>query len=262
MADVVGWTGELLRMQALRQQTFAKDYEHFLRQLSKVADTERRVQVHERALAKLEEKECRLAKQFRRRGDHESRAQLDRAAGDREEAAQQLAETRAEAEVVKMIQLRDGLMGLADAQRALALATHQIFSCQRELAEFVPAVSTKDIRQMRYEGVPHTRERVAELRRSLTAGELQMPFNAPSSVERRQQVRRSEPPNSTSFFNGNSSSGENGHLRGRFTQQQSTANSADQRHHRSQHRQQQSVHPLGTPPPPYTPTAQIGRAHV
>jgi hypothetical protein len=61
---------------------------------------------------------------------------------------------------------------MADAQRNFAQAANQIFTCQRELAEFVPAVSTKDVRQMRYDGVPLTRERIAELKRTLTALEV------------------------------------------------------------------------------------------
>jgi hypothetical protein len=48
----------------------------------------------------------------------------------------------------------------------------QIFACQRELAEFVPAVATKDVRQMRYEGVPLTRQKVEQLQAKLAASEV------------------------------------------------------------------------------------------
>lgn len=83
---------------------------------------------------------------------------------------------------------------------------------------------------MIYEGVPYTRERVEEVRRSLENSEILMPFNAPSSAEARR--RRSDPLRNPSAscsggigLNSNESGNGNG------------------------------VVSLGTPPPPYTASA-------
>uniref|UniRef100_A0A914NXM8 Uncharacterized protein n=1 Tax=Meloidogyne incognita TaxID=6306 RepID=A0A914NXM8_MELIC len=60
IGDVVGWTCELLRVQAENQRTFAKNYENFLEKLRKVADTERNIQTEEEKLEDLEERERQL----------------------------------------------------------------------------------------------------------------------------------------------------------------------------------------------------------
>ena len=86
---------------------------------------------------------------------------------------------------------------------------------------------------MFYEGKPHTRERIDEVRRSLGECGYPMPSNTPSSVMRRNQ---SEP---TRRFDSS--------IRAIKMQQNRT----------------RSVGQLGTPPPPYAPTAPfIGSPHI
>jgi hypothetical protein len=73
-----------------------------------LAETEQRIRREERELEKLVERERRLVKQFRQKGGN--RLQLDKAAADREKVETDLEDLRAEAEVVKMMYLREGLI--------------------------------------------------------------------------------------------------------------------------------------------------------
>uniref|UniRef100_A0A183BM48 BAR domain-containing protein n=1 Tax=Globodera pallida TaxID=36090 RepID=A0A183BM48_GLOPA len=232
MADVVARVGELMEMHAERQRTFAKDYG---RQLHKVAETERKMRAQCRRVEKLADEERRLGKMLvKKGGGDELSAQLERVKREREWAEREVEEERHEAEFARMAHLAAGLEGLADVQLNLARAGQLIFACQRELAAFVckerPTEREGPTRQRhRYGGVPQTQQKMAELRRSLEAGEMEMAYNAPSSVERRQRQRRSEPC--------------------------SLANDRHGDRFRPNQQRQPISHPLGTPPPPYTPSA-------
>lgn len=210
--DVMHQTSQLFRMFSQKQLQFAKDYDHFLKQLQKILDAERMVKEAEKKVQALEEKERKLKREiqkgtsFLRKGGKVAilRQELEGVVATKRNAERVLSETRAEMEVVKMFRFRHGMQGIADCYRVLGQNCQAIFDCHREITELVPAVGSEDVRHMVYDGMPITRERVENLRRSLEpeTAAFYSPFR-----------RRSEPVRS----------------RGRVS--------------------------LGTPPPPYTPTA-------
>ncbi|VDD96390.1 unnamed protein product [Enterobius vermicularis] len=146
--DVMHQTSQLFRMFSEKQLQFAKDYDHFLKQLHKIADAEKLVHDAEKKLQFLEDREKKLKREIQK-------------------AERVLNETRAEMEVVKMFRFRHGMQGIADSYRAFGKNCQAIFDCHREITELVPAVANEDVRRMVYDGVPITRERVENLRRFL-----------------------------------------------------------------------------------------------
>ncbi|KAE9552555.1 hypothetical protein FO519_004252 [Halicephalobus sp. NKZ332] len=199
--DVMQKSTQIFHMFADKQAQFARDYEHFLAQLRKIMDTEKLVKECEGEVKILIEKEKKLRKELNKGGTIFTRRkssdilllkeQLDRAIMDRQLAERRLDETRTEAEVIKMFRFRHGMMGIADSYRNLASNCQAMFDCQREIAEMVPAVSTQDVNRMFYEGIPYTRDRLENLRRSLD-NEIPLRYNPPTA-------RRSEPGRNMGF---------------------------------------------------------------
>ncbi|KAL3078914.1 hypothetical protein niasHS_014696 [Heterodera schachtii] len=242
MADIVGRVSELMEMHAERQRTFAKDYGHYLKQLQKVAETEREMHAQCRKVEKLTDQEKRVGKMLAKRGedDSELRAKLERVKREREWAERETEEERKESEFARMAHLEAALKGMANVQLNLARAGQLIFTCQSELTALVKERTTPmegegqtrrtEQQQQQNGGVSQTKQKLIELRRSLETSELQLAYNAPSSVERRQRHRRSDP-----------SSAAGARLIDRFVPNR-TANAP-------------ITHSFGTPPPPYSPSA-------
>uniref|UniRef100_A0A915ASL3 Uncharacterized protein n=1 Tax=Parascaris univalens TaxID=6257 RepID=A0A915ASL3_PARUN len=197
--DVMQQTSQLFHLFAEKQLQFARDYEHFLQQLQKINDADKTIKEAEREVATLDQKERKLKKDIRkgvsffrqRRGGDICllRQQLEEVTAAKEVAERTLSDTRAEMEVVKMFRFRHGMQGIADAYRALATSCNAIFTCHREITEMVPAISNQDVRRMVYDGMPITRDRVEELRRSLETGMSTHPSVHPSSRRRSEPIR-------------------------------------------------------------------------
>uniref|UniRef100_A0A914Z3Z5 Uncharacterized protein n=1 Tax=Panagrolaimus superbus TaxID=310955 RepID=A0A914Z3Z5_9BILA len=198
--DAMKHSHELFSFFADKQTQFARDYDHFLQQFKKIIETEKLVKERETEVKILVEKERKLQKEVykgngifggrRKSGEIlQLRDQLERIIIDRELAERRLSETRAEAEVIKMFRVRHGMMGIADAYRNLATHCQAIFDCHREILEMVPAVSTQNVYQMEYDGIPYTRERVDALRRSLD-NEIPIEYNPPSARRRSEPIRQ------------------------------------------------------------------------
>ncbi|KAI6237103.1 hypothetical protein M3Y95_00229800 [Aphelenchoides besseyi] len=201
--DVMQRTKELFEMYCKKQMQFAKDFDHFVQELRKIAETERRVQQHEQEVAKQETKVNRLKKQvasspnslFRKKSRSEReqlRIERDVAVEDLETARHELRNARANMEVAKMFHFRRGWMGISDIHRNLSVNCSQIFGCQREITELVPPISTQDVYTMLYEDAPRTRERVEEVRRSLGNEEYQVVYNPPPPRPRSEPRRHSD----------------------------------------------------------------------
>jgi len=192
--DVMQNTSQLIQMFTEKQLEFAQRYEYFIRRLGGIAETDLRLESYVANVKRLEEEEKKLKRTTKRGPFFTSRSpeekfyleqKLAKVSAQREISQRQLDEARDEAEIVKMIHFREAIIGISDAYRNLATSSQAIFSCQREIAEFVPAVSTQDISKMMYDGKPFTRERVEEVRRSLEIFELSSQREIP--VMRRNQ---------------------------------------------------------------------------
>ncbi|KAI6186542.1 hypothetical protein M3Y98_00144000 [Aphelenchoides besseyi] len=189
--DVMQRTKELFEMYCEKQIQFAKDFDHFLQELRKIAETERQVQQYEQEVAKQEAKVNRLKKQvssspnslFRKKSRSEReqlRIERDTAIAELEIARHELRNARANME------------GISDIHRNLSVNCRQIFGCQREITELVPPISTQNVYTMLYEDAPRSRERVEEVRRSLGDEEYQVVYNPPPPRQRNEPRRHSD----------------------------------------------------------------------
>uniref|UniRef100_A0A1I8BD16 Uncharacterized protein n=1 Tax=Meloidogyne hapla TaxID=6305 RepID=A0A1I8BD16_MELHA len=252
IGDVIGWTCELLRVHAENQRTFAENYENFLGKLRKVADIEREIQTEEEKLDDLTERERQLNlaynnndennkeenKKFWKRKSsskdpNEIKNLLCEVVGEIMIRKKEVKEKRAEAEIIKMKQIKEALKGIADSHCNFANKTNLIFSCQRDLAEFVPQISNiKEVKNMFYDGIPKTRKRMQKLEKVLSDKELQLNQSIPSIPKANQFRRRSEEPLSSTII-----PIINNNLVQRIAKTSLNKNK------------------FGTPPPPYTPSA-------
>uniref|UniRef100_A0AC35UHP5 Ground-like domain-containing protein n=1 Tax=Rhabditophanes sp. KR3021 TaxID=114890 RepID=A0AC35UHP5_9BILA len=69
-----------------------------------------------------------------------------------------------EMEVNKMFLFRRGMQNIAGAWRAFGVNLSTIFTCQEELVEMVPAITSENVSKFKYEGKNYTKNFIAELR--------------------------------------------------------------------------------------------------
>lgn len=116
--DVMQRTSQLLQIYSDKQVQFANDYEHFLKQLRKVAETEQRLKEYAQDWKRSQDRQNRLKKELRkaslscRSGRDLSlmREQFEKATADLEMSRLRLEDVRSETEVIKMTQFRGSMM--------------------------------------------------------------------------------------------------------------------------------------------------------
>ncbi|CAJ0608828.1 unnamed protein product [Cylicocyclus nassatus] len=210
--DIAGRIRDLMHLHADQQTVLAEEVATYVHHLRKMKEAEVEVRDAEKHLNTLLEKEKRMEKELHRLqhpgffsrskpGDtlvirHHLR-ELLQIIQQREKAERQLADTRAECEVVKMYRFRHGMKGIADSYVDYTERAYNIFGCHREITELVPAIATEDVRYMKYEGAVISRDRVEQVRRSLEPRELHMSSSSQMPVGQllgaAQRRRRSEP---------------------------------------------------------------------
>ncbi|KJH42276.1 hypothetical protein DICVIV_11738 [Dictyocaulus viviparus] len=208
--DIAGRIRDLLHLHADQQIILAEEVASYVQHLRKMKEAESEVRNAERHLNTLLDKEKRLEKELHRlqhpgfftrskAGDSlVLRHHLREIIQQREKAERQLADTRAECEVVKMYRFRYGMKGIADSYVGYSERAYNIFGCHREITELVPAIASEDVRYMKYEGAVVSRDRVEQVRRSLDPRAMQpVPSSSqlPTSqlLGAAQRRRRSEP---------------------------------------------------------------------
>uniref|UniRef100_A0A914DG08 Uncharacterized protein n=1 Tax=Acrobeloides nanus TaxID=290746 RepID=A0A914DG08_9BILA len=198
--DVMSHTKELFELKADKTRQWAHDDAHFVREFSKIIETSKNLEKYEDELRRLEAEERKIKKQLRKSspslfwskkgGDLVMLQQkYNQVVAEREDAERELKEKRAEAEVINMYIFRRAMTGMSDSYRNLGKNYLDIFTCQREITEMVPSVVNQDVNRMIYEGIPYTRERVQELRRSLD-NEIPLSYNPPSARRRSDEPMR------------------------------------------------------------------------
>ncbi|ETN71374.1 hypothetical protein NECAME_04670 [Necator americanus] len=211
--DIAGRIRDLMHLHADQQTILADEVANYVHHLRKMKEAEAEVREAEKYLNTLLEKEKRMEKELHRLqhpgffsrskpGDtmliRNQLRELLQVIQQREKAERQLADTRAECEVVKMYRFRHGMKGIADSYVDYSERAYNIFGCHREITELVPAIATEDVRYMKYEGAVISRDRVEQVRRSLEPRELHVPSSSqqiPISqlLGAAQRRRRSEP---------------------------------------------------------------------
>ncbi|CAD6193680.1 unnamed protein product [Caenorhabditis auriculariae] len=210
MEDVTKKLAELYVLHETEQRNLLHTIAGCVQKLQRVDDSlemDEQQKEAERRLADVTEREKKLQAEMKKDPGSNSDQirknlrQMLTTAEEKERIERTLDSYRAENEVVKMLRFRTGMKRLAEAYVDNLSRTQDIFLCQREISELVPALATEDVRNVRYEGAYVSREKVDRVRRSLDRASMP-PANQLNELESPrsqllgtpQRRRRSEPP--------------------------------------------------------------------
>ncbi|KAF7634341.1 hypothetical protein Mgra_00006308 [Meloidogyne graminicola] len=216
IGDIVGWTCELLRVYAEQQRKFAYNYEHFIGEFKKVFDIEKDIQEEEEKIKKLSENERNLYFAYNNKNNENNKEDGRKffnllklqslpkdenevknnwydAVGELMVTEEEVEKKKEKAEIIKMEYLRLSLKGISESYCNFANITNLIFSCQSDLTEFIPKISTiEDLRNMKYVGIPKTRKIMKKLEKELFDKKIQI--SSPSTISKYIQPRRQSDP--------------------------------------------------------------------
>ncbi|CEF69766.1 Hypothetical protein SRAE_2000441200 [Strongyloides ratti] len=199
--DVMRKTNEVFRLLSDRLIHFANEHEASIKVLKKIEQTEKAIKMGEKKLLQINEQEKKITKDIKKFSRTSSSSffksrkptdlailhhDLNKIKNAKINAEKELSDVKAEMEVVKMFRFRKGMEGMSIAWKNFAIDLASIFTCQQELINMVPAVSTEDVREMIYEGGTQTSSIVEDLKEKLR-------INNFSSNNDRNYGRRSEP---------------------------------------------------------------------
>uniref|UniRef100_A0A0K0FAA8 IMD domain-containing protein n=1 Tax=Strongyloides venezuelensis TaxID=75913 RepID=A0A0K0FAA8_STRVS len=199
--DVMKKTNEVFKIFSDRLVRFSSEHETSVKVLKKIEQTEKAIKTSEKKLSQIIEQEKKIEKDIKKYSRSSSSSffkskkptdlailhhDLNNIKNAKVVAKKELSDIQAEMEVIKMFRFRKGMEGISVAWRNLAMDLASIFSCQQELIDMVPAVSTEDVREMIYEGSSQTKSMIEDLKDKLRV-------TNPSDNDERICGRRSEP---------------------------------------------------------------------
>ncbi|CAJ0571741.1 unnamed protein product, partial [Mesorhabditis spiculigera] len=249
ISDVIEKTSSVLQMHSDLTVDLALRNQQTTGLLRGLCGRGRELEETEKEYRRLKEKEARLQKELNQRRDR-TRAQQDALEAQLSDTKRQISFTwehlrrlRGDEEAVKMLRLRHGCKGFADAGLNYTTAARAIFSTQRELAESIPglAVPGDEVFGLTYDAIPFTQEKIEQLRHFLDSLQKNDGKICIQHSQERSQLlggprRRSEPARRAAGF-------------GHHPRAQQAAAAAAQ-----------SI--PASPPPPYTPSAPAGEMNT
>uniref|UniRef100_A0A0N5C2F0 Protein of centriole 5 n=1 Tax=Strongyloides papillosus TaxID=174720 RepID=A0A0N5C2F0_STREA len=180
--DVVIKSNDIFKIFGDKLIQLASEQEAFIKELKKIEQTETSIKCAEKKLERSLEKEKKYEKEIKKYSRSSSSSffktkkqtdlgllnhDLKTAKHATYNARKELSNIRAEMEVVKMFRFRKGMERMCVAWRNFSNDISSIFTCQQELIEMVPAVSTEDVREMLYEEAYLTKSIVDDLKKKL-----------------------------------------------------------------------------------------------
>ncbi|PAV61309.1 hypothetical protein WR25_18167 [Diploscapter pachys] len=197
--DVTARMKELIAMHNAQQDTLTDATERCVEHLRRIEDSEEKIEKAAEELRRVEVEEAKANREmhrmqkaggglWRRKSatETEIRAQMREVlqlALKKEKTEKRYREMRAEEEVVKMYRFRHGMKGLTEAHMEYHEKAQNIYNCAREIVEFVPAIATEDVHNVRYEGGEKCRRRVEMTRRSLETALARVPESIAEQAE-------------------------------------------------------------------------------